>query len=186
MKCFLKLIPLLTLAACATNPNKVVDLNTRVDKQTEISKDTVIGVKEGNLIYQRKVLIGEELRSLQIKTYESEANLYGGPRYYGSSGLIGVLKNCREKLSMTEDGKVKWSEKRDYVVPEYETSKVGIDESGNLTSVTEEYLNDRIKRFRGYKEVIDQRTEDIEEKISVCKTAVNYKQKTTISKMEGL
>jgi len=174
----LLLIPMLALAACATNPNKVVDLDTKVEKITVISESAVIGVKDGSMIYQKKVLIGEELRSLQNKAYEAEATLYGGPRYYDNNGLIGSLKNCRAQESALADGKLKWTEKRDYVIPEYETLKIGVDESGKLAAVTEEFLKERMERFKGYKAVIDQRTEEMQEKISSCQAQVAFEKRT--------
>ena len=172
----LLLIPMLALAACATNPNKVSDLNTTVERITVISGDTVVGVKDGSAIYQKKLLIGEELRSLQNKTYEAEAHLYGGPRYYDNNGMIGALKSCRSKVSALSDGKLQWTEKRDYIIPE-DDFKLGIDESGKLSAVTEEGLKTRIERFRQYKQALEVRTEEMEDKIKVCDTELAFKAK---------
>ncbi len=170
---------------CATNPHKAVKLDTSIEKTTPISQDSVIGVKDGNIVYQKKILLGEELRSVTVTVHEMEAKLYGGPRYYDNNGLIGALKICRAQLSGLTDGKLLWTEKRDYVVPESEDIKMGLDESGKLAGLTEEFLRDRIERFRGYKRILESRTSDMEDKISACQSEVAYtKQSRTVASEE--
>lgn len=172
------LLSLLILASCASNPHKVEVIETKMSHVTEISTVASIGVKDGNMVYQKHFLIGEELRSIQNKSYELEAQLYGGPRYYDNNGMIGVLKSCRKKLSQLADGKLMWVEKRDYVIPEYETMKIGLTENGKLTAVTEEFLKDRLERFKGYKHVLEERIDEMDEKIKICEAELAFKANT--------
>ena len=172
-----KLLVLITLAisACATNPNKAVYLDTKVERSAAVSDDSLIGVKDGNIIYQKKFLLNEELRRAQNNAREVEAKLYGGSRYYDNNGLLGSLQICKAQLSSMSDGKLSWTEKRDYVIPE-DDFKMGIDESGKLSGITEEGLYTRIERFRQYKAVLDARSEEMETKISVCRAEVKFKE----------
>lgn len=165
------------LGACASNPHKAVEIDTNVDKAEVAGPDAVVGIKDGNMIYQKKVLLGEELRSVTVAATEMEAKLYGGPRYYDNNGLIGVLKNCRAKLASLKGEKLQWTEKRDYVIPDSEKLKMGVDEKGSLTGVTEEFLKDRLERFKGYKNILSQRTDEMDDKIAACNVEVEQIQK---------
>lgn len=169
---------------CATNPHRAVELDTKIERVSPISQNSRIGVKEGNIIYQKNVLLGEEVRNATIAAHEMEAKIYGGPRYYDNNGLIGVLKMCRAQISGMTDGKLQWTEKRDYVIPE-ENIQMGIDESGKLAGLTEEFLRDRLDRYRSYKRVLEQRAEEIETKIAACQSEVAHmKQSRTIASEE--
>lgn len=171
------LIVVFFLSACASNPNKAVDLNTKVEKAEGVGQDAVVGIKDGNMIYQKKVLLNEELRNSTIAARELEAKLYGGPRYYDNNGLIGVLKSCRAKLAAMKGEKLQWTEKREYVIPEGEEIKMGVDEKGALTGVTEEFLKDRLERFKGYQKVLMQRSDDMDDKIAACNTELELEKK---------
>ena len=85
--------PLLVLmsGACAHNPNKAEKIDTKIDSSALVTGDTSVGVKDGNMIVQRKVAMNEELRRLQNEVYELEDHVYGN-RKYGSLGLYGVLE----------------------------------------------------------------------------------------------
>src|SRR5580692_6822498 len=91
------------LAACAHNPNKAEKIDTKIEKSDKVSGDTSVGVKDGNMVVQRKVLMNEELRTLQNEVYELEDHVYGN-RKYGSLGLYGVLKDCKTALADKENG----------------------------------------------------------------------------------
>lgn len=172
----LALVGLMSLfSSCASNPNKAKDLDTKIEKEEKITSDASIGVKDGNLVYQKKVMISEELRNLQIKTHELESNLYGGPRYLDNRGYWGVLKDCREQISSLDGEKGKWSEKREYVIPESDDVQIGLDDKGKIAGLTEEFLNDRLTRFKNYKSVLESRTEDMQEKIASCKLEMKAK-----------
>src|SRR4051812_44916394 len=92
-----------SLVACKSNPNKAEKIDTKIEKNENVSNDEQVGVKDGNLVVQRKVMMGEELRKLQIDTYTLEDRVYGN-RKYGSLGLYGVLRDCRAQLSDKKNG----------------------------------------------------------------------------------
>lgn len=156
------LILSLALSACASSPHKAEHLNTKVELSAAVGNDQVIGVKDGNMVVQKKVLMSEELRRLQNETYETEAKVYGGHRYFDNRGLYGVLEDCmmKKRLPMPE--------KREYVVPEAETTKLGLDENNQLVGVSEEFLKDRIERFSTYRKALRDREQEYESKIKLC------------------
>ena len=166
------------LTACASNPNKAKEIETKMEKSAQISGDTALGVKDGNMVVQKKVLMNEELRRLQYEVYELEDRVYGN-RKYGSLGLYGVLRDCRMQLSDPKnggDGKLKWTEPIDRVTDKEEEFKVGIDEESKLVGVTEEFLLDRISRFKGYKGILQKREDEYEEKVAICKADLKSKE----------
>ena len=164
------LVATLSLAACATNPNKAQKLDTKVENQSQVSGDTSVGVKNGDMIVQRKVLMSEELRTLQYEVYELEDHVYGN-RKYGSQGLYGVLKDCRSQLADKAnggDGKLLWTEPLDRVTDKEDDFKLGLDEKSKLVGVTEEFLKDRVERFRNYKMILQKRQDEYEDKVAIC------------------
>jgi hypothetical protein len=160
------------VTACASNPNKAEKIETKIEKSANVSGDTAVGVKDGNMVVQRKVNMAEELRRIQYEVYELEDNVYGN-RKFGSLGLYGVLRDCRAKLSDKKnggDGKMKWTEPMDRVTDKEDEFKIGVDEKEQLVGVSEEFLKDRIERFRGYKVILQKRQDEYDEKVAICKT----------------
>ncbi|MEK7358529.1 MAG: hypothetical protein AAB250_18940 [Bdellovibrionota bacterium] len=171
------------LSACASNPNKAEKVDDSIEKSAQISGDTKVGVKDGNMIVQKKVAMNEELRRLQNEVYELEDRVYGN-RKYGSMGLYGVLKDCRTKLADKSDGgdgKLKWTEPMDRITDKEDEFKVGLDGKDQLVGVSEEMLKDRIERFRGYKSVLMKREDEYDDKVAVCKNELKN-QKTDANK----
>lgn len=166
------------LSACSSNPHKASELDTKIDKAENAGQGAVIGVKDGNMVYQKKVLLGEELRSLTVNVRELEAKLYGGPRYFDNNGMIGALKICRAKLAAVKGEKLQWTERRDYVIPDGEDLKMGLDEKGVLTGLTEEFLKDRLERYKSYQKILTQRTDEMEEKIASCNSQLDLAKKS--------
>ncbi len=182
-KIFLTLSTLIITAtlfnSCATNKNKAEKIDTKFENGQALNGETTLGVKDGNMVVQKKVDMNEELRKLQYETYELEDRVYGN-RKYGSLGLYGVLRDCKSKLSDPKnggDGKLMWTEPMDRVTDKEDEFKIGLDEKNKLVAVTEEFLNDRIERFRGYKKLLNKRQDEYEEKVAICKTELNAKQK---------
>lgn len=174
----------LLFTACATNPNKAKEIETKMDNAAQISGDTALGVKDGNMVVQRKVMMNEELRRIQYEVYELEDRVYGN-RKYGSLGLYGVLRDCRMQLSDTKnggDGKLKWTEPIDRVTDKEDEFKIGLDEENKLVGVTEEFLADRIKRFKTYKNVLTKREDEYEEKVAICKAELKTKASAATTK----
>lgn len=172
------LLAFLFIAGCASNPHKAEKIETKIDKSKEVSGDTRLGVKEGNMIVQRKVDMAEELRTLQNEVHSTEDRVYGN-RKYGSSGLYGVLKNCKLETSDIKnggDGKLQWTEPIDRITDKEEDFNIGFDEKDQLVGVSEEFLKDRIHRFREYRKVLNKRQDEYEEKISICKLDLKSRQ----------
>lgn len=159
----------LTMIGCASK-NKAKELDTKIKNTSQVTSDSVIGVKDGDMVYQRKVQMNEELRTLELAVYNLEARVYGGPRYLDNRGLYGVLRDCRAELgdvSNRGEGKVQWTEKREYVTPEDDFTQIGL-ENKNIIGVSEEYLLDRLSRFKGYKTTLEARQEEYETKVKSC------------------
>ncbi len=168
----------LSLAGCSSNPHKAEEIETKIDNKGQVSGDTTVGVKDGDMIVQKKVLMNEELRRLQNDVYELEDRVYGN-RKYGSKGLYGVLKECRADLSskaLGGTGKLQWTEPVDRVTDKEEEFKIGLDDKKQLIGVSEEFLKDRIERFKQYKLVLQKRQDEYEDKVEVCKAEVKSRQ----------
>lgn len=159
---------------CSSSPHKAKELDTRMDKSEKVSGDTKVGVKDDKMVVQRKVRMNEELRLLQNEVYGLEDKVYGN-RKYGSQGLYGNLKTCRRKLTSRKfggDGKLRWTEPIDRVTDKEERFDIGLDERGKLVGVKEEFLLDRIARFRDYKRVLMKREDEYKEKLEICDAAL--------------
>jgi len=164
------IIALFIYVGCSTNPHKAEKIDTTVDKSAELSPETKIGVKDGNMVYQQKVNMAEELRRLQIDVYSLEDRVYGN-RKFGSSGLYGNLKNCRKDLTDPKNGgngKLKWTEPLDRVTDKEEEFKIGLDDKDKLVGVSEEFLKDRLDRFKDYKRTLQKREDEYQEKVEIC------------------
>ena len=159
------------LSACASNPNKAEKIDTAIESKGAVTGDTVLGVKDGNMVVQKKVLMSEELRRLQYEVYELEDRVYGN-RKYGSDGMYGVLKKCREELSRKDSGgtgKLSYLEPIDRVTDKEEELKVGLDDQSKLVGVSEEFLKDRIERFKQYKLILQKREDEYDDKVRICR-----------------
>jgi predicted component of type VI protein secretion system len=175
MKQVLKSITLLALtglfvAACSSNQHKAEKIETAIEKREEITGDTALGVKEGNMVVQKKVRMNEELRSLQNEVYSLEDRVYGN-RQYGSLGLYGVLRQCKADFSDRKnggDGKLMWTEPVDRVTDKEDEFNIGVDEKDKIVGVKEEFLKDRIARFKNYRNVLEKRQDEYETKLAVC------------------
>lgn len=168
----------LFLTACSSNPHKAEKIDTKVDLSQMVATDQVIGVKDGNMIVQKKVMMGEELRRLQNEAYELEAKVYGGPRYLDNEGLWGAVRKCYIEAADSRnggDGKLRpMSERREYVIPENDGTKIGLDEKDEIVGISEEFLKDRIDRYQTYRTVLRQREDEYTEKLQVCQLSLRH------------
>lgn len=169
MKKFALITMVIALAACASK-HKAKEIDTKVEDAAPVNAEGVIGVKDGNMVYQKKVMMNEQLRTLELEVYNLEAKVYGGHRYLDNRGLYGVLRDCRLELSDPKyggDGKLLWTEKREYVTQENDFTNIGVDKK-KIVGVSEEYLKDRIERFESYRKVLQDRQEEYDTKVKVC------------------
>jgi hypothetical protein len=166
------LLPLIfAFAGCKSNPHKAEEIDTAIENEGLVTGDTSVGVKDGNMVVQKKVVMNEELRRIQYEVYELEDRVYGN-RKYGSLGLYGVLRDCKIQLSEPKnggDGKLRWTEPIDRVTDKEDEFKIGLDEKEKLVGVSEEFLKDRLERFKGYKSILHKRQDEYEEKVQICK-----------------
>jgi hypothetical protein len=163
----------LVLAACSSNPHKAEKVETVLKSEGDVAGETV-GIKNGEMVVQRKVMMSEELRRIQNEVFELEDHVYGNNRL-GSKGLYGVLKDCRMQLTdrrMGGTGKLMWTEPIERLTDKEEPMKVGVDEKEKLVGISEEYLKDRIARFQDYKRTYLKREEEYQTKVDVCKADV--------------
>ncbi len=159
-------------AGCSHNPNKASKIETKMERSEDISRDEKVGIKDGNMIVQKKVEMNEELRKMQNDVYSLEDRVYGY-RKYGSQGLYGTLKACRGKLVSKEmggDGKLMWTEPLERITDKEEEFNIGLDEHDKIVGVSEEFLKDRITRFKNYKSVLQKREDEYQEKLEICDT----------------
>lgn len=158
------------VAACSSNPHKAEKIDTEIEKKQSLTGEQSIGVKDGNMVFQKKVNMAEELRRLQIDVYSLEDKVYGN-RKFGSQGLYGNLKGCRKDLVDPKNGgngKLKWTEPIDRVTDKEEEFKIGLDDKDKIVGVSEEFLKDRIERFKDYQRVLQKREDEYSEKMEIC------------------
>ena len=178
MKLGLLLITALFFVACSSNPHKAKEIDTKMETKEQLNDESAIGVKDGDMVYQKKVNMAEELRRLQISVYSLEDRVYGN-RKYGSSGLYGVLKTCRVKVTSKEnggDGKLMWTEPMDRVTDKEDEFDIGLNKKKKIIGVSQEFLKDRLVRFKEYKRVLQKREDEYKEKIEICQAKLKSQQ----------
>jgi hypothetical protein len=189
MKIILYIMLSLFLCFCASNPHEAKEIDTSIEKQKSLNDEESIGVKDGDMVYQKKVDMAEELRRLHINVYSLEDRVYGN-REYGSQGLYGVLKRCRAELVHPKNGgtgKLMWTEPMDRVTDKEEEFNIGYERE-KLVGVSQEFLKDRIARFKNYKKVLQSREDEYRKKVDICEAELKsriYKrdQKTNSSNL---
>lgn len=181
--CFLSVLCVAFVVGCKSNPHKAQKIETEMEKASAVGGGEQIGVKDGNMVVQKKVQMNEELRRIQYEVYELEDRVYGN-RKYGSKGLYGALKACREEIvskKLGGDGKLMWTEPIDRVTDKEEEFNIGIDEKDKIVGVSEEFLKDRIGRFRRYKQTLQKRQDEYEEKLEICDADLKAKKQSQAS-----
>jgi predicted component of type VI protein secretion system len=163
---------------CSSNPHKAKEIDTSMESEEKLNQESSIGVKDGDMVYRKKVNMAEELRGLQISVYSLEDRVYGN-RKYGSNGLYGVLKTCRVQVTSKAnggDGKLMWTEPIDRVTDKEEEFDIGLNKKQKIIGVSQEFLKDRIGRFREYKRVLQKREDEYKEKIEICQAKLKSQQ----------
>lgn len=167
----------LLLAACSS-PHKVKKLDTEMTHTQDVVGGEVVGVKDGKAVVQQKVLMGEELRRLQIEAHQLEGRVYGGSKYLDQRGLYGALRDCYAGLARHTGELTPMPEPRNYVIPD-NTRVIGLDEGDVLVGVTEEYLKDRIDRYNRYRSILRERQDEYENRLALCHVASRKHQDAT-------
>ena len=171
----------LSLSACRSNPHKAEELKTNLNQAQSVSGAQQVGVKNGEMVVMDKAQISERLRDLQNSVYGLEDKVYG-MRKLGSLGQYGELKSCQRKLASRQyggTGTLVWTEPLDRVTDKEEELKIGMNEKKELVGVSEEYLKDRLQRFQGYRQILQKRSDEFEERIQSCKADLATKELDT-------
>lgn len=157
-------------AATLEERNEVKELDTKLEKSQTIAGDEKVGVKDDKMVIQKKVRLGEELRRIENEAYGLEYDVYGN-RQYGTIGLYGAYSDCLAELNSLKydgDGKMQPIEPAAPVIKEDPFFKYGTDESGELVAVSEEFLTQRIDRFKKYKDILEKRYQEYTTKNKIC------------------
>lgn len=171
---FLIVFALVVTVACSSSPYKAEKIETNMEKTMNMSGEKSIGIKNGDLVYQKKVDMVEEVRRLEHEVYGLEDQVYGS-RKFGSLGLYGVYKGCLRDVSEPKNGgtgKLSYIEPIDRVTDKEEEFKYGFDEKEKLVGVSEEFLKDRIDRFKNHKKVLQKREDEYQEKLEICRASL--------------
>lgn len=178
MKALLTMGALALLLAACSSPHKVKKLDTEMTHTQDVVGGEVVGVKDGKAVVQQKVLMGEELRRLQIEAHQLEGRVYGGSKYLDQRGLYGALRDCYAGLARHTGELTPMPEPRNYVIPD-NTRVIGLDEGDVLVGVTEEYLKDRIDRYNRYRSILRERQDEYENRLALCHVASRKHQDAT-------
>jgi hypothetical protein len=171
MKAFVLLIFVFSILGCSSKKKKseLVDIKP-LEKKNQVSGEGSLGVRDNAVVYQRKVYLAEELRQLENDAYNLETKVYGH-RDYGGRGLYGVYKDCNAKLSNPKvggDGTLSPIEPAARVLEDEKESKYGVDDKDQLVGVSEEFLSDRVNRFKKFRKILRKREDEYSEKIRIC------------------
>jgi hypothetical protein len=166
-------------------PLKAENVQTTLDKETQMTDDTSVGVnKDNNVVVQEKTQMAEYLLNLKYESYKEYEALYG-IREYGSKGLAGQVDACHKKASLKKFGgdgtapklvarpetlkKEMQLEWKDFEAPD---QKIGFDEKQALVAVTQEHLRNKVDKFQDYrKQLTDQRAQ-LEQALSDCQAKI--------------
>lgn len=176
MKKFALVMMVLGLAACSTThkeKSEVKDIETKLDRAQDINGET-LGVRDNTIVVQKKRVLAEELRELQNYTYGINDEVYGS-RKYGSRGLYGVYVDCKADLNSKKyggSGDLPYVEPAETIIKEKEEWKFGKDENDKLVTVSEEFISERIERFKKYRDKLEKRRAEYELKVRVCKNKI--------------
>lgn len=177
-KIFMWLVLSLVITGCKSNPHKAEEIQTQMEKSEVVSGSQSVGVKNGEMVVIDKAEMSEKLRDLQNSVFALEDKVYG-TRKLGSLGLYGDLKSCKRKQASRQfggTGTMVWTEPLDRVTDKEEELKVGIDEKKELVGLSEEFLKDRVGRFQRYKQILQKRHDEFEEKIEECKKEISARE----------
>jgi hypothetical protein len=78
-----------------------------------------------------------------------------------------------------------WTEPIDRVTDKEDDMKLGLDEKDQLVGVSEEMLRDRLERFHNYKQVLQKREDEYEDKLAICKNDLKARKADSQKKTDG-
>ncbi len=167
------------LATGCANRNKADVIDTGMQNSSKVSENSgeAIGVRNKEFVLQKKKNLAEELRTLEEKVRELDDRVFGS-RDYETYGLWGQLRDCRNKLkeknSSLEAGSLERMSDGDYLLnwKANGDAKAGIEKTTDkLVALSEEDLDDHIKKLNKAKVKLQDKEDELREKLSQCKTA---------------
>lgn len=174
MKLFVLSMLGLSLVACSTShkeKSEVKEIETKLEQSQDVNGET-LGIKDDSIVIQKKRVLAEELRELQNYVYGLNDEVYGS-RKYGSRGLYGVYADCKADVNSKKyggTGDLPYIEPAEDIIKEKEEFNFGKDENNQLVTVSEEFISERIERFKKYRDKLEKRRAEYELKVRVCKT----------------
>lgn len=160
---------LIAMVGCKSNPHKAENLDTKTEKEDVVANGERIGLdSSGDMIYQKKVMMAEEIRKLQDDVYDLEDKVYG-TRRYGTKGLYGKYSDCLKKSKPDIKASLPKIDKLDRWSDKDEDIKIGVDpDKDKLASVTQEKLKDRMAKFQEYRRILQQKEDEYEDNLKTC------------------
>ena len=168
------LVLVLGLVGCSTShkeKSKVKNLeDSQLEKVKTVAGGDKLGIRDDAFKIQKKVDLAENLRDLENNTYGIEYEVYGN-REYGTKGLYGAYSDCKAEVNSIQydgTGKMHPIEDPAPVINEEHKFEYGVDKKGDLVGISEEFLSERIERFKKYKVVLNKRRTEYETKLRIC------------------
>jgi len=143
--------------------------NIKTEKEDVISSGEKIGVdSSGDMVYQKKIMMAEEIRKLQDNVYDLEDKVYG-TRRYGTKGLYGKYSDCLKQSKPENKATLPKIDKLDRWSDKDEDIKIGVDaDKDKLASVTQEKLKERMTKFQEYRRILQQKEDEYEDNLKTC------------------
>lgn len=156
-------------SGCKSNPHKAEVLETKTEQESVVAGGELLGVNaDGDMVYQRKVIMAEEMRKLQNNVNEMEDKVYG-TRKYNTKGLHGKYADCLRKLKAEQKADLPKLDKAERWADKDEDMKMGIaKDDQKLAGVSEEKLKDRVAKFQEYRRLLQDREDEYSENIKSC------------------
>ncbi len=170
-------LALTTISGCA-NRNKADIVDTGLEKQAHVTagQGESVGVRDKEFVLQKKKNLGEELRRLEENVRELDDRVYGN-RDFDTYGIWGKLRDCRnslkEKNSDFDPGSMERVSDSEYLLNWKANSdaKAAIEKSSEkLVAMSEEDLDDHIKKLNKVKSHLQEREDEINDKLSRCRS----------------
>ena len=173
---FLGVLTVLILS-CSSTSKKEEEQHIKSSEKTleQVSETTQVKTetkaKTEKLMVQDKWDIAQKLRLLQYEVHGLEDKIFGNETY-GFIGLHGVYRQCHIKLAQPKNGgngNIRWMEPIDRITKKKEKSEmIGLNDRNKIIKIKEEFLKKRIKRFLTYRETLQKKQKEYNNKIEVC------------------
>jgi len=159
------------LIGCASSKKEEVPvIDTKVSNANHVSENAQVGQNQsGDLVYQEKSIITQDLVNLENEVMLLQDEVYGTEKYK-SKGLYGKVKACRKKQAM-KTGEMKYVPEKTMVMDDDQV-KIGI-ENGTQKYInwTQEKVVQRFQRYKDYKQKFLDIREELEDFLEKCENS---------------